>query len=239
MIDLYTWTTPNGRKGSVMLEECGIPYNVHPVNIRNGDQFKPEFLKISPNNKMPAITDPDGPGGKPISIFESGAILMYLAEKTGQLMPSDTRGKYNVIQWLMFQMASVGPMLGQAHHFRRYAPEKLEYAINRYTNEAKRIYAVIDKRLGEAKYLAGDYSIADIATYPWLVPHSMQGQNLEDFPNLKKWYDELRARPATQRGFAVMSEVVERMRAATQANQPAHDKKTWEILFGDKQFEKR
>jgi GST-like protein len=154
-------------------------------------------------------------------------------------MPSDTRGKYNVIQWLMFQMASVGPMLGQAHHFRRYAPEKLEYAINRYTNEAKRIYGVIDKRLGEAKYLAGDYSIADIATYPWLVPHSMQGQALEDFPNLKKWYDELRARPATQRGFAVMSDVVEKMRAAAQANQPAHDPKTWEILFGNKQFEKR
>ena len=154
-------------------------------------------------------------------------------------MPSDPRGKYNVMQWLMFQMASVGPMLGQAHHFRRYAPEKLEYAINRYTNEAKRIYGVIDKRLGEAKYLAGDYSIADIATYPWLVPHSMQGQALEDFPNLKKWYDELRARPATQRGFAVMSEIVEKMRAAAAANQPPQDPKTWEILFGNKQFEKR
>ena len=206
MIDLYFWPTPNGYKITWMLEEVGLKYNVIPVNIGAGDQFKPEFLKISPNNRMPAIIDPDGPGGKPISMFESGAILMYLAEKTGKLMPSDTRGKYNVIQWLMFQMASVGPMLGQAHHFRRYAPEKLEYAINRYTNEAKRIYGVIDKRLGEAKYLAGEYSIADIATYPWLVPHSMQGQALEDFPNLKKWYDELRARPATQRGFEVMGD---------------------------------
>src|SRR6266436_257619 len=155
MIDLYFWPTPNGYKITWMLEEVGLKYNVIPVNIGAGDQFKPEFLKISPNNRMPAMTDPDGPGGKPISIFESRAILMYLAEKTGKLMPSDTRGKYNVIQWLMFQMASVGPMLGQAHHFRRYAPEKLDYAINRYTNEAKRIYGVIDKRLGEAKYLAG------------------------------------------------------------------------------------
>jgi GSH-dependent disulfide-bond oxidoreductase len=241
MIDLYFWPTPNGYKITWMLEEVGLKYNVIPVNIGAGDQFKPEFLKISPNNRMPAIIDPDGPGGKPISMFESGAILMYLAEKTGKLMPSDTRGKYNVIQWLMFQMASVGPMLGQAHHFRRYAPEKLEYAINRYTNEAKRIYGVIDKRLGEAKYLAGEYSIADIATYPWLVPHSMQGQALEDFPNLKKWYDELRARPATQRGFEVMSDVVAKMRAAAAAAQdkPPQDPKSWEILFGNKQFEKR
>lgn len=237
MIDVYFWPTPNGYKITWMLEEVGLKYNVVQVNIGAGDQFKPEFLKISPNNRMPAITDPDGPGGKPISIFESGAILMYLAEKTGKLIPADTRGKYNVIQWLMFQMASVGPMLGQAHHFRRYAPEQLEYAINRYTNEAKRIYGVIDKRLGEAKYLAGEYSIADIATYPWLVPHSMQGQNLEDFPNLKRWYDELRARPATQRGFAVMADVVEKMRAAMQ--QPQQDKKSWENLFGAKQFEKR
>jgi GSH-dependent disulfide-bond oxidoreductase len=209
-----------------------------PVNIGAGDQFKPDFLKISPNNRMPAITDPDGPGGKPISIFESGAILMYLAEKTGKLMPADTRGKYNVVQWLMFQMASVGPMLGQAHHFRRYAPEKLEYAINRYTNEAKRIYNVIDKRLGEARYLAGDYSIADIATYPWLVPHNMQGQDLNDFPNLNRWFEELRERPATRRGFAAMAEEVEKMKQAAQ-QKPAQDKKSWEILFGNKQFEKR
>src|SRR6266403_3993881 len=223
MIDLYYWPTPNGHKVTIFLEEAGLDYKIVPVDIRKGEQFAPEFLKISPNNRMPAIVDHVGPDGKPLAIFESGAILLYLAEKTGKLMPSDTRGKYDVIQWLMFQMASVGPMLGQAHHFRRYAPEKLDYAINRYTNEAKRIYGVIDKRLGEAKYLAGDYSIADIATYPWLVPHSMQGQNLEDFPNLKRWYDELRERPATQRGFAVMKEEVERMRAAMQ--QPQQDKK--------------
>ena len=186
MIDVYFWPTPNGYKVTVMLEEIGMKYNVIPVNIGAGDQFKPEFLKISPNNKMPAIVDSDGPDGKPIAIFESGAILIYLAEKSGKLMPSDTRGKYDVMQWLMFQMGTVGPMLGQAHHFRRYAPEKLEYAINRYTNEAARIYNIIDKQVGSRGYLAGDYSIADIATYPWLVPHSMQGQNLDDFPNLKR-----------------------------------------------------
>ena len=237
MIDVYFWPTPNGYKVTWMLEEVGLKYKVIPVNIGAGDQFKPEFLKISPNNRMPAITDHEGPDGKPLSIFESGAILMYLAEKTGKLMPKDMRGKYNVVQWLMFQMASVGPMLGQAHHFRLYAPEKLEYAINRYTNEAKRIYNVIDKRLSEAKYLADEFSIADIAVYPWLVPHAMQGQNLDDFPHLKKWFEELRERPATKRGFAVMSDVVERMRA--QAQKPIHDKKSWEILFGNKQFERR
>ncbi len=237
MIDVYFWPTPNGYKVTWMLEEVGLKYNVIPVNIGAGDQFKPDFLKISPNNRMPAITDHEGPDGRPLSIFESGAILMYLAEKTGQLIPKDVRGKYNVIQWLMFQMASVGPMLGQAHHFRLYAPEKLEYAINRYTNEAKRIYNVIDKRLSEAKYLADEFSIADIAVYPWLVPHSMQGQNLDDFPHLKKWFAELAERPATKRGFAVMSDVVERMRA--QAQKPIHDKKSWEILFGNKQFERR
>ena len=236
MIDLYFWPTPNGYKVTVMCEELGLKYNVIPVNIGAGDQFKPEFLKISPNNRMPAIIDHDGPDGKPIAIFESGAILMYLAEKTGKLMPSDTRGKYDVIQWLMFQMASVGPMLGQAHHFRRYAPEKLEYAIDRYTNEARRIYNVIDKRLSEAPYLAGEYSIADIATYPWLVPHTMQGQDLADFPHLKKWYDGIRERPAVQRGFAVMADIVEKMRQLAQ-NRP--DKESWNNLFGNKQFEKR
>ena len=185
MIDVYFWPTPNGQKVTIALEELGLPYNVIPINIGKGDQFKPEFLKISPNNKMPAIVDADGPGGKPISIFESGAILLYLAEKTGGLMPTDARGRYKVLEWLMFQMASVGPMLGQAHHFRRYAPEQIQYAIDRYTNEAKRIYGVIDKRVGEVPYLAGEYSIADIATYPWLKLHKLQGQNLEDFPNLK------------------------------------------------------
>src|SRR5882762_2859822 len=237
MIDLYFWTTPNGYKVTIMLAEVGLHYRVIPIDITAGDQFGAELLKISPNNKIPAIVDHDGPAGQLLPIFESGAILLYLAEKTGKLLPAEPQARIEVIQWLMFQMGGVGPMLGQAHHFRRYAPEKLDYAINRYTNEAKRIYGVIDKRLGQAEYLAGEYSLADIATYPWLVPHSMQGQNLEDFPNLKRWYDELRARPATEHGFAVMKEEVEKMRAAAQ--QPQQDKKSWEILFGTKQFEKR
>jgi GSH-dependent disulfide-bond oxidoreductase len=230
MIDMYFWPTPNGHKVTIALEELGLPYNVIPINIGKGDQFKSEFLKISPNNKMPAIVDSDGPGGKPISIFESGAILIYLAEKTGRLMPTDASGRYKVLEWLMFQMASVGPMLGQVHHFRRYAPEQIQYAIDRYTNEAKRIYGVIDKRVGDAPYLAGEYSIADIATYPWLRPHKLQGQNLEDFPNLRRWYEAIEARPAVQKGIAVM------------ANRPAlqpNDKETFSILFGAKQYERR
>ena len=182
MIDLYTWPTPNGFKASIMLEEVGLPYNVIAVNIGAGDQFDPEYLKINPNNKMPSIVDHDGPGGAPYSMFESGAILMYLAEKSGRLMPSDVAGRYLVVQWLMFQMAHVGPMLGQAHHFRQYATEKLPYAEDRYTNEAGRIYAVLDRRLGEVEYLTGDYSIADIATFPWLRSHERQGQDLGDFP---------------------------------------------------------
>jgi GSH-dependent disulfide-bond oxidoreductase len=239
MIDVYFWPTPNGYKVTVMLEELGLKYNLIPVNIGRGEQFKPEFLKISPNNRMPAIIDPEGPGGKPFAIFESGAILMYLAEKYGQLMPAETRRKYEVVEWLMFQMASVGPMLGQAHHFRLYAPEKLQYAIDRYTNEARRIYHVIDKRLSEVAYLAGEYSIADIAVYPWLVPHSMQGQNLDDTPNLKRWYEEIRSRPAVQRGFAVMADEVAKMREAAAARQRPHDQESWNNLFGNKQFEKR
>jgi GST-like protein len=234
MIDLHFWMTPNGYKVTIMLEELGWKYNVIPVNIGKGDQFKPDFLKISPNNRMPALVDHDGPGGKPISVFESGAMLMYLAEKAGfQFMPQDMRRRYDVIQWLMFQMASVGPMLGQAHHFRRYAPEKIEYAVDRYTNEARRIYGVIDKRAGEAPYLAGEYSIADMATYPWLRTHNWQGQDLNDFPNLKRWYDSIEARPAVQRGLAVMKDEVERAR-----DQPP-DKSSWDILFGKKQFERR
>jgi GSH-dependent disulfide-bond oxidoreductase len=234
MIDLYFWMTPNGYKVTIMLEELGWKYNVIPVNIGKGDQFKPDFLKISPNNRMPALVDHDGPDGKPISVFESGAMLMYLAEKAGfKFMPQDMRGRYKVIEWLMFQMASVGPMLGQAHHFRRYAPEKIEYAVDRYTNEARRIYGVIDKRVGEVPYLAGEYSIADMATYPWLRTHNWQGQDLNDFPNLKRWYDSIEARPAVQRGLAVMKDEVERAR-----NQPP-DKSSWDILFGKKQFERR
>jgi GSH-dependent disulfide-bond oxidoreductase len=230
MIDVYFWPTPNGHKVTIALEELGLPYNVIPINIGKGDQFKSEFLKISPNNKMPAIVDSDGPGGKPISMFESGAILIYLADKTGRLMPTDARGRYKVLEWLMFQMASVGPMLGQAHHFRRYAPEQIRYAIERYTNEAKRIYGVIDKRVGELPYLAGEYSIADIATYPWLRPHKLQGQNLEDFPNLKRWYEAIEVRPAVQKGMAVMAD--------GPALQP-NDKETFSILFGAKQYERR
>src|SRR5579863_8262250 len=234
MLDVYFWTTPNGYKVTILLEELGWKYTVIPVNIGKGEQFEPSFLKIRPNNRMPALVDHEGPGGKPISIFESGAILMYLAEKAGgKFMPLEMRERYNVIQWLMFQMAGVGPMLGQAHHFRRYAPEQIQYAIDRYTNEARRLYNVIDKRVAEAGYLAGEYSIADMATYPWLRTHNWQGQKLEDFPNLKRWYDAIEARPAVQRGLAVMKEEVERMR-----NAPP-DKKSWDILFGKTQFEKR
>jgi GSH-dependent disulfide-bond oxidoreductase len=233
MIDLYFWVTPNGYKVSILLEEVGWKYNVIPVNIGKGEQFKPDFLKISPNNRIPAMVDHEGPGGQPIAIFESGAMLMYIAEKAGwKFMPQDMRRRYEVVEWLMFQMASVGPMLGQAHHFRRYAPEKLPYAIDRYTNEAERIYGVIDKRLGEAPYLAGEYSIADMATYPWLRAHNWQGQKLEDFPNLKKWYDAIEARPAVQRGCAVLNEVLEKQ-------QGTPDPKSWDILFGKQQFEKR
>ena len=206
MIDLYTWPTPNGHKIHIMLEELGLEYNVIPINIGDGDQFKPEFLAISPNNKMPAIVDHDGPGGTAYSMFESGAILIYLAEKTGRFIPSEVRGRYDVIQWIMFQMGHIGPMLGQNHHFRRYAPEKIPYAIERYTNEAARLYGVLDKRLEGREYLVGEYSIADIANYPWLRSHEAQGQDLNDFPNVKRWYEAIEARPAVQRGVEVLSE---------------------------------
>ena len=230
MIDLYTWPTPNGHKIHIALEELGLPYTVHAVDIGEGDQFKPEFLKISPNNKMPAIVDPEGPGGKPYSVFESGAILMYLAEKTGKFMPKDMAARYRVIQWLMFQMGGVGPMLGQAHHFRQYAPEKIEYAVNRYTNEAKRLYGVIDRRLGESQWLADDYSIADMAVFPWLRPYERQGQKLEDFPNLKRWFETINARPAVQQGLQLQQDNVRK---------GPMDEKTKEVLFGATQYEKR
>lgn len=203
MIDLYTWTTPNGRKVQIMLEECGLAYNVHSINIGKNEQFAPDFLKISPNNKIPAIVDSEGPNGKPISLFESGAILMYLAEKTGKFWPQDMPTKYLVMQWLMFQMGGFGPMLGQAHNFLKFAPEKIPYAMKRYGDEAKRLYGVIDKRLGEAEYLAGDYSIADIATFPWAQSFAMQGIDFADYPNVKRWFDAILARPAVQRGIAV------------------------------------
>lgn len=208
MIDLYYWPTPNGRKITVMLEEVGLPYKVIPVDIGRGAQFAPEFLAISPNNRMPAIVDhePLG-GGEPLSIFESGAILVYLAEKTGQLMPSDTRGKYEVLQWVFWQMAGLGPMAGQTHHFREYAPEKIPYAIDRYTNEINRLYGVMDRTLEQRPYLAGDYSIADIAAWPWVVPWKVQGQNMDDFPHLKRWFEVIAARPAVARGRAVGREL--------------------------------
>ncbi|MFQ5544832.1 MAG: glutathione binding-like protein [Acidiferrobacterales bacterium] len=229
MIDFYTWSTPNGIKVSIMLEEVEQPYNIIPVDIGAGDQFKPEFLKISPNNRMPAIVDHDGPGGRPYSLFESGAILMYLAEKTAKLMPSDTKGRYSVIQWLMFQMANVGPLLGQNHHFRHYAPEKIPYAIDRYTNEARRLYGVIDKRLGESDYIAGDdYSIADIATFPWLRSHERQGQDLNDFPDLKRWYEIIKMRPAVRRGIDVLKDL-----------RREFDNKAHENLFGASQYQRR
>ena len=206
MIELYTWGTPNGRKVSIMLEEVGLPYNTHSVNISKDEQFAPDFLKVSPNNKIPAIVDPDGPGGKKISLFESGAILFYLAEKTGKLLPADPAGRYETMVWLMFQMAGVGPMFGQAHHFRRFAKEQVPYAIDRYTSETHRIYGVMDKRLGEVPYLAGqDYTIADVATYPWVARWEWHGIDWADYPNLKRWFDEVGARPAVQKGMAVPS----------------------------------
>ncbi len=202
MIQLYTWDTPNGKKVSIMLEEVGLPYEVHPVNLRQGEQMKPEYLAINPNNKIPAIIDTDGPGGKPFTLFESGAILMYLAEKTGKLWPQDLRKRYEVIQWLMFQMGGVGPIFGQANFFFRLQ-EKVPYAIERFRKEAVRLYGVMDKELGQREYLAGEYSIADIATYPWVWRHEVHQVKLEEFPNVKRWFDALSARPAVKRGMEV------------------------------------
>ena len=230
MIEVYSWATPNGHKVHIMLEECGLPYNVHPVDIGAGDQFKPEFLAISPNNKMPAIVDPEGPDGKPMPVFESGAILLYLAGKTGKFLPADVRGKYVTLQWLMFQMAGVGPMLGQAHHFRIYAPEKVEYAINRYTNEAKRLYGVMDRRLAEVPYFAGDeYTIADMAIFPWTRPHANQGIDLAEYPNVKRWFDRIDARPAVKRAVQVLAD----------RRKPQMTEKDKETLFGKAQYENR
>ena len=203
MIELYTWTTPNGRKPAIMLEEVGLPYSVHPIHIGKDEQFAPDFLKISPNNKIPAIVDPDGPDGEPISVFESGAILIYLAEKTGRLLPSDPRARIRTLEWLMFQMASIGPMLGQAGHFIRFAPEKVPYGIKRYTDETLRLLGVMDRRLSEAAYLAGDYSIADIATYPWILATKPMEIDLAPFANLRRWLDAIAARPAVIKGMDV------------------------------------
>jgi len=202
MIQLYTWGTPNGKKVSIMLEEIELPYEVHPINIGQGDQFKPEYLSINPNNKIPSIIDSDGPGGKPFPLFECGAILMYLAEKSGKLSPTDMRQRYTVIQWLMFQMGGVGPMFGQANYFFRLE-EKVPYAIERYHKEALRLYGVLEKALGQNEYLAGKYSIADIATYPWVWRHEMHHVKLEEFPNVKAWYDKISERPAVKRGMEI------------------------------------
>lgn len=204
MIELYTWGTPNGKKISVALEELDLPYTVFPVDINQGEQFAPDFLKISPNNKIPAIVDPDGPDGQPIALFESGAILIYLAEKTGCLLPRDGAARYRVLQWLMFQMGGFGPMLGQAHHFLRYAPETLPYAQKRYHDETLRLYGVLDRQLADHRFVAGsDYSIADIALYPWVARHEWHMVALADFPHVQRWADMMAARPAVQRGMAV------------------------------------
>ena len=229
IIEVYSWATPNGHKVHIMLEECGLRYRAMPVDIGAGDQFKPTFLAISPNNKIPAIIDPNGPDGKPMALFESGAILLYLAGKTGKLMPADTRGKYEVLEWLMFQVGGVGPMLGQAHHFRIYAPKKIEYAVDRYTNEAKRLYGVMNKRLANSRYIAGpDYSIADIAIFPWLRSWKNQGIAWNDHPHLKGWFDEIAARPAVQRGVDVLSA----------QRKPLIDDTARETLFGATQYRK-
>ena len=230
MIEVYSWPTPNGHKVHIMLEECALPYKAVPVDIGSGDQFRSDFLQISPNNKIPALVDPDGPDGRPISLFESGAILLYLAGKTGRFLPDSTRDKYEVLQWLMFQMGGVGPMLGQTHHFRIYAPEKIPYAIERYSNEAKRLYGVMDKRLAKSRYLGGPaYSIADIATFPWLRSWKNQGIDWNDHPHLKGWFDEIAARPAVKRGVEVLAGL----------RKPLTDDKAREALFGAQQYRRR
>ena len=228
MIDLYSWATPNGQKVHIMLEETGLAYAVRWVNIGKGEQFDPEFLKISPNNKIPVIVDHDGPEGEPFTVFESGAILIYLAEKTGRFLPKEPRGRSEVLQWLMFQMGTVGPMLGQAHHFRAYAREKIPYAIERYTNEAGRIYHLLDKHLADHDYLAGDYSIADMAVFPWIRLHRRQGQDLADYSNLSRWFETISRRPAVMKDM-------ERLR-----DDPGQiDDEKWANLWGSEQYKRR
>ena len=224
MIDLYYWTTPNGHKITIFLEEAGLPYRMVPVNISRGEQFKPEFLRISPNNRIPAIVD-DAPatGGRPVSVFESGAILQYLAEKTGKFLPKDLHGRVEVMQWLFWQMGGLGPMAGQNHHFGQYAPEKIPYAIERYAKETNRLYGVLDKRLADRDFVAGDYSIADMASYPWIVPYERQGQKLDDFPNLKRWFETIRARPAVMRAYELAKKI---------NVQPTVSEESKSVLFG-------
>jgi len=227
MIDFYFWPTPNGHKITMFLEETGLDYRIHPVNLGKGEQFKPEFLAISPNNRMPAIVDhaPVG-GGEPLSVFESGAILLYLADKTRSFIPPDIRGRMSVLEWLFWQVGGLGPMAGQNHHFVQYAPEKIPYAMERYVNETNRLYGVMNKRLAYESFLAGDYSIADMAAYPWVVPHEKQGQNLSDFPHLKRWFEAIAARPATQKAYAIAEQI--------NPAPPPMDDEAKKILFGQK-----
>ncbi|HEU4379735.1 MAG TPA: glutathione S-transferase N-terminal domain-containing protein [Hyphomicrobiaceae bacterium] len=226
-IELHYWPTPNGHKITIMLEECGLAYEIKPVNIGRGDQFKPEFLAIAPNNRMPAIVDPNGPGGKPISVFESGAILQYLGRKTGKFYPTDERHRVDVEQWLFWQMGGLGPMAGQAHHFRNYAPEKITYGIDRYTNEVNRLYGVMDTQLRDRPYLAGEYSIADMASYPWVRPYKNQGQDIAEFPNLEKWYQRMHDRPAVAKAVKIGEELRANYNLAT-------DKDAQKVLFGQR-----
>lgn len=226
-IELHYWPTPNGWKITIMLEELDVPYTVKYVNIGRGEQFEPSFLKIAPNNRMPAIVDPEGPGGEPISIFESGAILQYLGRKFGRFYPSDERARVEVDQWLFWQMGGLGPMAGQAHHFRQYAPEKIAYAIDRYTNECNRLYGVMNKRLADREFLGGDYSIADMACVGWVRPYKNQGQDLDDFPHLKRWFGTIMARPAVARAMEVGKEEREKSNLAA-------DKEAQKVLFGQR-----
>jgi GST-like protein len=225
MIDLYYWTTPNGHKITMFAEEAALPYRIVPVHIGKGEQFEPEFLRVSPNNRIPAIVDhAPADGGAPISVFESGAILLYLAEKNGQLLPRDLRGRTLAMQWLFWQMGGLGPMAGQNHHFTQYAPEPIPYAIERYVKETSRLYAVLDKHLADGRaYIAGEYSIADIACYPWIVPHERQRQNLQNFPHLAAWFERVRDRPATIRAYAIAGQV---------NSAPVVDEASKAILFG-------
>ncbi len=226
-IELYYWPTPNGWKISIMLEECGLPYTIKPIHIGKGEQFAPEFLKIAPNNRIPAIIDPDGPGGAPISVFESGAILQYLGRKTGQFYPTEERARVACEEWLFWQVGGLGPMAGQANHFRIYAPEKVQYGIDRYTNEVNRLYGVMNRRLEGRDYLAGEYTIADMACIGWARSWERQGQNIKDFPNLERWLDRMHARPAVERGLAVFAE-------ARQNYDLSKDKEAQAVLFGQK-----
>jgi GST-like protein len=224
MIELYYWTTPNGHKITMFLEEAGLDYEIKPVDIGRGEQFQPEFLKIAPNNRIPAIIDlAPIDGGKPLSLFESGVILEYLADKTGKFLSKTPRARYETLQWLYWQMAGLGPMLGQNHHFSQYAPEKLSYAIDRYVKETERLYGVLDEHLGDREFIAGAYSIADMASYPWIVPHERQGMKLEEFPNLKRWFETIKARPAVVRAYA---------KAAELNTRPALDDEAKKVLFG-------